>query len=60
MRLRNKEHIVCCADILALINNIIAFIFLQSKIILFYTLSPRWLSEAAVTFINIGFVWKSV
>ena len=23
---------------------------------LFYTLSPRWLSEAAVTFINIGFV----
>lgn len=42
--------------VLALTNNIIAFIFLQSKIILFYTLSPRWLSEAAATFINIGFV----
>ena len=38
------------------INNIIAFIFLQSKIILFHALFPRWLSEAAATFINIGFV----
>ena len=56
MCLRNKEHIVYCADILALINNIIAFIFLQSKITLFYALSPRWLSEAAATFINIEFV----
>ena len=42
--------------VLTLTNNIIAFIFLQSKIILFHALSPRWLSEAAATFINIGFV----